>query len=575
MKLRTYFILALSALTCKQGYAQSPLFIPPVLTGTTFNLNVQSGTTTFFTGYNTQTYGANGVLLAPTLIWNQGDSVTVNVTNNLPSVTTMHWHGLHVPAMWDGGPHQSIAPTTTWSPRFKIMNHAGTYWYHPHGDMKTELQVAKGVAGMIIIKDPAEAAITLPRTYSVDDFPLIVQSKAFDALRQIAIASEDDTTVMVNGTIKPYLNVPAQVVRLRLLNASSMRNFLLGLSADMPFKLIANDAGLLDSATTLTRIRLSPGERVEILVDLSGMSGSTIFVKNYGSELPNGIHGALNVGMGSAVIPGYNLNPKNGGDYDVLQLNVGAPTSSPVITMPTMLVTQSVWPVSSVNRTRTIELSAEPPVDSLKMVEGPFVMNGNMFDMSMVNDTVYLGHTEIWTLINNTLIAHPFHIHDVFFYVLDINGAAPPLAERGKKDVVLVQPGDTVRFITKFEDFADAHVPYMYHCHLLHHEDDGMMGSFVVIDSNTLHAHDHGTYSVVVSPNPAKQYWTVKLMPVADELSAVVYDIAGSVVWSKQLSGRHGIPSFDINNDAWPSGVYILSIRNAHGTQTVRLVKQG
>ena len=158
--------------------------------------------------------------------------------------------------------------------------------------MQTELQVSRGIAGMIIVKDPVEAALTLPRTYGVDDFPVIVQSKAFDVLRQIAIASEDDTTVLVNGTMQPYLDAPAQVVRLRLLNGSAMRSFLFGLSGNMPFHLIGTDDGLLDSATTLTRIRVSPGERVEILVNLTGMQSQTIYLKNFGSELPDGIHGA-------------------------------------------------------------------------------------------------------------------------------------------------------------------------------------------------------------------------------------------------------------------------------------------
>lgn len=571
MKFRNYCIGAL-LLMVQAAHAQGPLFIPPAMTGTTFNLNIQSGTTTFFPGYNTQTYGINGVFLAPTLIWNKDDSVTVNVTNNLPVTTTIHWHGMHVPAMWDGGPHQSITASSTWSPRFKIMNDAGTYWYHPHGNMKTELHVSKGVAGMIIIKDPAEAAITLPRTYGVDDFPIIVQSKAFDAMRQIAIASEDDTTVLVNGTMEPYLNAPAQVVRMRLLNGSSMRNFLFGLSGNMPFKLIANDAGLLDSATTMTRIRLSPGERAEILVDLSGMVGSTVYFKNYGSELPNGIHGAASVGTGAATIPDYNLNPRNGADYDVLQLNVTSPTSSAVTTMPTTLVPNTVWPESSVNKNRTIVFSPEAPVDSLKMVEGPFVMNNNMFDMHMVNDTVYLGHTEIWKLVNTTLIAHPFHIHDVFFYVLDINGVPPPLAERGKKDVILVQPGDTVRFITKFEDFADPNVPYMYHCHLLHHEDDGMMGSFIVIDSATLSVpHDHGT-AIKVVPNPAPRSWNVK-MASADPVNMAVFDITGRELWRQTVSGHHGAISVDINNEGWAPGSYILKLNGGHHPEIVHLVK--
>jgi bilirubin oxidase len=103
------------------------------------------------------------------------------------------------------------------------MNDAGTFWYHPHGQGKTDMQVSKGIAGLIIVKDSIESALTLPRTYGVDDFPLIVQTKCFDVLHQVAIATAMDTVPMVNATMNPFLDVPGQVVRLRLLNGASDR----------------------------------------------------------------------------------------------------------------------------------------------------------------------------------------------------------------------------------------------------------------------------------------------------------------------------------------------------------------
>lgn len=562
-------LLLFAGLLCAgAAFAQSPLYIPPALSGTTFNLDIQQGNTTFFTGFNTQTYGINGVLLAPTLIINKGDSVTLNVTNNLPVKTTIHWHGLHVPAHWDGGPHSPIAAGTTWSPRIKMMNDAATYWYHPHGDMKTELHVSKGLAGMLIVKDAAEAALTLPRTYGVDDFPVIVQSKGFDVLQQIAIATELDTTMMVNGTIKPYLQVPAQVVRLRLLNGSTMRNYLFGLTANQPFKLIATDDGLLDTATTLTRIRLSPGERVEILVDLGGMTGQTIHLVNYGSELQNGIYGAAIAGTGAAAIMDYNMNPLNGTDFDVLQLDVVSPTASPVTTMPTTLVPFTPLPEASAQKFRTKVLEAEAPVDSGKLTMGPFLFNGMAFGMDAVNDTVFLGHTEVWTLINTTLVAHPFHIHDVLFYVLDINGAAPPLAERGKKDVVLVQPGDTVRFIARFDDFADAEMPYMYHCHMLHHEDEGMMGSFVVVDSATLNTGHFSHDEPVAYPNPGATQWNIALPHGFD--AAIVCDMTGRQLMHVDIEHHQHLVT--IINAFLPKGNYIVRLVGDHEVHTLRVV---
>ena len=165
---------------------QNPLFIPPTISGTDFQLNVQPGTVSFWNGINTPSYGVNGNFLAPTLIFNKGDVVTLHVTNNLTNTaTTMHWHGLHVPAKYDGGPHQVINSGTTWDATYEVKNDAGTFWYHPHDAGKTDLQVSKGLAGLIIVKDNTEASLSLPRTYGEDDFPLIVQSKAFDVLTSL------------------------------------------------------------------------------------------------------------------------------------------------------------------------------------------------------------------------------------------------------------------------------------------------------------------------------------------------------------------------------------------------------
>ncbi len=500
----TFFFLTL---TSKITVAQNPLIIPPVLTGTTFNLIVQNGVTQFYAGINTPTYGINGALLAPTLIVNKGDLDTINVTNNLTGFgnsTTIHWHGMHVPAMFDGGPHQVIAQNTTWSPHFQILNSAGTFWYHPHGDNKTDLHVSKGIAGMIIVKDSVEASLNLPRTYGVDDFPIIVQTKAFDILHQIAIATNQDTSVCVNGIIHPYLNAPSQVIRLRLLNGSSMRTFNFGFTLNHSFKMIAGDGGLLDSAVTLTRIRLSPGERAEILLDLQGEMGDTIFLKSYSSELPNGIYGAATVtGMMGGNIPDYNLNPLNGADFEILQINVVAQTTvpAPVITTPVTLATNIQWSGVDVNRTFTF--SPDTMMSALSQVEGPFNINGVHFDLNIINVTTYLNNTEKWKIQNNTGIAHPFHIHDMHFYILDINGGVVPPEEQGKKDVVLVMPMQYVEFITKFEDFADDSVPYMYHCHLLHHEDDGMMGSFRVIDTTNTSVTELKSRDFKIYPNPA------------------------------------------------------------------------
>jgi len=552
------------------SFAQNALFIPPTLTGTTFNLNIQNGTTQFYTNINTPTYGINGALLAPTLIVNKWDWVTMNVTNNLTGFgnsTTIHWHGLHVPAMDDGGPHQVIAQTTTWSPNFQILNSAGTFWYHPHGDNKTDLHVSKGIAGMIIIKDSIEAGLTLPRTYGTDDFPIIVQTKAFDVLNQIAIATELDTAICVNGTVNPFLDAPAQVIRLRLLNGSSSRVYNFGFTANNPFKLIATDAGLLDSAITLTRIRLSPGERAEILLDLQGMIGQTIYLNSFSSEFPNGIYGATTVtGMMGGNIPDYNLNPLNGADFGILQINVVAQTGNPITTMPTTLSTNTPWTNFSVSR--NFNLAPDTMMCAQCQVAGPFNINGVHFDMNTINETVYLNTTEKWRVTNNTGIAHPFHIHDMHFYILNIDGGPVPNYEQGKKDVVLVMPMQYVEFITKFEDFADDSIPYMYHCHLLHHEDDGMMGSFKVIDTTATSISEIEKNNFAVFPNPANDFLTITS---ADNkiFSVIIFNSLGEKIYSAQATTNLNVETVNFS-----SGLYFVQIIADKKSFTKKIIKK-
>lgn len=565
-------LLAVGLSACLNLQAQNPLVIPPVLTGTTFNLNVQDGITQFYTGINTPTYGVNGALLAPTLIFNKWDWVTLNVTNNLTgsgNSTTMHWHGIRLPAVFDGGPHQVILQGNTWSPQFQIVNDAGTYWYHPHGEKKTDRHVSKGLAGMIIIKDSAEAALTLPRTYGVDDFPLIVQTKCFDVLNQIAIATAYDTVPMVNGLVNPVMNAPAQVVRFRLLNGASERSFLFGFSNNMNFHLIANDGGLLDTTRTLNRLRLSNGERAEILLDLTGHLNDTIYLMSYGSELAHGIMGADSVGDAAHQIPNYYSNFLNGADYNLLQIIVTAQTGTPVTTVAATLVNLNPW--SEVSATVHRSLVFDTLSDGFTTpdpAEGPFGINGEFFHMDSINETVYLNTVEIWTLYNKTMVAHPFHIHDVNFFILDVNGGPVPDYERGKKDVVLVMPGDSIRFITKFEDFANDTVPYMFHCHILHHEDDGMMGSFRVIDTTSIGINELATLDeMLIYPNPADDFINI-ILPGNNKTSVSVFNSLGELTYITEA-----VSNLRLQTSGFPEGIYFLKIVSYRKTYRSKFVK--
>jgi len=547
--------------------AQSQMLLPSVLSGDSINIDLQEGFHQFYSGINTHTMGANGSILGPTVILKQGDLVNFAVENNLPDTTTIHWHGLHVAPSNDGGPHTYITPGSTWHPSFTILDKAATYWYHPHLHHKTDKHVSKGIAGMIIVQDNEEAALNLPRTYGVDDLPIVMQTKGFDSSKEILVHTNTDNVAMVNATIDAYYDVPAQVIRLRLLNGSSQRAFNVGLSDDISFHQIASDGGLLDKPVALTRLLLSPGERAEILINLTEKQGNTVYLKSFASEIPNGIYGATSPGMMSQMtLTGYAPNPLNGTDFDLLKLNVKSPTSAAINTILSTLVSNVRIPENHADITRSLTLN--PATMGINQLNGGFQINNTAFDMDVVNYTVPLNNTEIWSIINNSAIAHPFHIHDVQFYILDRNGSLPNSNELGRKDVVLIKPQETVRFIAKFENFADTTVPYMYHCHLLVHEDGGMMGQFVVKNFAGTSGIQNPSLEnkVIVYPNPSGGKFTLEIPSVVNVENVSIYNIIGELVYVKNI--RENNLTFDVQLSP---GVYQIMIKTTGEVITSRI----
>ncbi len=571
--MKRYFFLLICLYGLK-AQAQQPLFIPDTLSGSVINLNIHPDSVQFFPGNISYTYAFNAnKFLGPTLFLTKGNNVTINVTNQISDTTTVHWHGIHLPANYDGGPHTPILPSTTWSPNFTVMDNAATYWYHPHMHMKTAEHVIKGAAGLIIVRDNIESALALPRKYGVDDFPVIVQCQQYDSLNQVMPLGMQDSTVMVNGVRanygnSVYLYAPAQVIRLRLLNASGERAFNFGFTGNMQFYQIASDGGLLNTPYLTTRVRLAPGERAEVLLDLSSMNGQTFYLMCYGSELPMGVQGGPTMPMPPWAAPMD--SPLNGVDYNIMQINVVAPTVNPVTTIPTNLTTNTPYLESSANTFREIRFTA----DSAMVMDGPFYFNDSTFNMMRIDYTIPLNNVEVWKLVNETMVAHPFHIHDVQFFVLDRNGLPPTQEEAGRKDVVFVLPGDTVRFITKFEDFADTVVPYMFHCHILMHEDDGMMGQFIVHPSavgvdELVRTDNFRIYPNPLSGNILNFEWT----SINQETAVIsLYDLYGQLIISSSVNTNLGNNTIKLPELA--TGAYILSIKIDEIIQNVKLIKQ-
>lgn len=546
--------------------AQNPLFIPDTLAGPNYSLTMHRDSVQFFPGAVSHTYAFNANhYLGPTLLLNKGANVSITVNNQVGDTTTVHWHGLHVPAVWDGGPYSVILPNASWNPQFTVMNDAATFWYHPHPDMKTAEQAIKGAAGLIIVRDNAEAALTLPRKYGIDDFPLVVQCQQYDSLNQAMPRGMEDSTLLVNGTMNPFLDVPAQVIRFRLLNASGERTFNFGFTNSMSFYVIGSDGGLLSAPYATTRIRLAPGERAEVLLNLSGMNGQSFHLMSYASELPMGTQGGPTMPM-PPWSPPMN-SPLNGIDFDIMQVNVVAQTANPVTTIPSSLVPVNPWPVAQVNAQRKIHFTA----DSAMVMDGPFYFNDSTFDMMRIDYTILLNSIETWTLVNQTMVAHPFHLHDVQFYIIDRNGLPPTPEEASQKDVVLVQPNDSVTFITKFTDFADTTMPYMFHCHILMHEDDGMMGQFVVSPYAVgIHTTDFATDGFLIYPNPASEAFTIHAQSgwAGPAAQVAVYDACGKEIIRDEMTG----PELKLCTEKWHAGFYTLVITRGKKTTHRKII---
>ena len=399
---------------------------------------------------------------------------------------------------------------------------------------------------------------------------MAIQTKDFDENNQIVVPSNSDDVVMVNATINANLDVPAQVVRFRLLNGTSQRDLNIGLEGNATFYQIGSDGGLLSSPLALTRLELPPGARAEILVDFSGMQGQSLQLMSYASEFPNGIYGATYPGIMTFMeLDGYNPNPINGADFNLMQFTVVSSNGNPVTSSPNDLVTLTPIPESSANITRTLTFT--PETMGPNQLNGRFLINVVGFDMDVINISVPLDNVEIWSIHNQSAIAHPFHIHDVQFFVLDRNGIAPPLSEQGRKDVVLIKPQETLRMITLFSDFANDPVPYMYHCHMLVHEDGGMMGQFEVVDNTfVVNEEQRPTHRLIVYPNPiSRNEMTTSLNEKNPDIGSFkLYNTSGTLIFSKTVDSNHS--TITMNISGINPGVYFLK---AYGKNTVYIEK--
>lgn len=443
-----------------------PLPIPPLADSTvgpdgtrTFTLRAMAGETEMLPGVRTATWGFNGSILGPTLRARRGESVAVHVENALTEPTTVHWHGMHVPARADGGPHQTVPAGGQWQPRWQVRQPAATLWYHPHPHGATEKHIYRGLAGMFLIDDDGDGTAALPRDYGVDDIPLIIQDRRFTPAGALDESDPTDIgllgdTIVTNGIAGAHLTVRTERVRLRILNGSGGRLYNLGFSDGRAFHIVAGDGGLLAAPVPGTRVQLSPGERAEIIVDCS--TGKSAVLQSFPIDDRAGLDAeeAARFGVGDS--------------FTILRLQP-EPTLRPSAALPAALAALPALPDPARSVHREFELQW-------------FMINRNRMDMNRIDFQATVDTDEIWTVRNVDNWPHNFHVHDTQFRVIDIDGVPPPPQLAGAKDTVYTPPGQRIRLAVRFSDYTDPTFPYMYHCHLALHEDQGMMGQFLVLN---------------------------------------------------------------------------------------------
>lgn len=453
-----------------------PLSMPPLLDATdkgAFRLTAQSGQTNFAGRAASETWGFNQPYLGPTVRIRNTQEVQAEVENSLNEEISVHWHGMLIPGDVDGGPHQTIAPGSTWAPVLPVNQPAATIWFHTHIHGATARQVYNGLAGVMHLSDGLDDERGLPATYGVDDLTLVLQDRRFNrrgrmdyglSMPEQMMGFLGDTMV-INGQIGATAVVPNGIVRLRLLNGSNSRIYTLSMSDARPMHLIATDNGLLDRPIELTGLSLSPGERYEVLVDFGdGNDVSLISQQSPNTDM-----------MGGGMMGG---RPASGPPFEVLPFKADTSIQARITTLPDDLggSRPALNPARAGQRRITLDMGM-----GSMMMRGngnQFSINGRPFDMNRTDFSVQQGTMERWSVSANMLM-HPFHIHGVTFQVLSENGAAPAPQNTGWKDTVLVN-GRT-DLLVRFDQPASADLPFMFHCHILEHEDGGMMGQFAVV----------------------------------------------------------------------------------------------
>ncbi|GLC25174.1 multicopper oxidase family protein [Roseisolibacter agri] len=417
------------------------------LTAAPARLELRAGTPSDVFAYNGQVPG-------PTLELREGDSVVVHFRNQLPEPSTIHWHGLHLPFAHDGSPFHPVPPGGRHDYVFTIKpGAAGTYWYHPHPHHRTGHQVAKGLYGAIVVRAPddplpaslRERVLLLSDNRFTADGEIDFPAKGTPAARVDAENGREGDVLFVSGAVLPTFAIRSgEVQRWRVINASAARVYRLELEGHTLLR-IGTDGGLFERPVEAREVLLGVGERAELLVRATGEPGTRALLRAlpYDRYIPQTRPVDWNVPRTLAALQ-YGPEPPV--------------TLASSVALPTVLRRVPALDTTRVTARRTMVLTQH-------------LINGRSMDPRRVDVSARRGATEIWEVENLVGMDHPFHLHGFQFQVLSRNGVPEPFP--AWKDVVNVPRHESVRFVVRYDDYAGK---WMFHCHILDHEDHGMMG---------------------------------------------------------------------------------------------------
>ncbi len=424
----------------------------------TATLSAAPATVKFLPDISTKIFAYNGGTPGPVIDTFEGDAVRIAFHNNLGQDTTVHWHGLAIPADQDGNPMDPVATGTTREYVFTLpMGSSGTYWYHPHPHETTHQQVYRGLAGVFIVRSRTDPLATLPeRLVFITDLRLDSNGQiAADTAADLANGREGDQ-VLVNGAFQPVdVVAPGTTERWRIFDATNGRYTRLVLDG-APMVVVALDGCALARPVVVTELLLAPGQRAELLVRAPVAADQKLVLGTL----------AYDRGAMVPIRPAVKL-------LEITTSNAGvvAPFAIPS-TLPAMPSLAGNLPV-----TQTIVLADMGMAMGGGMgggATGRFTINGRVFDPTRDDITMKAGVAQEWLVRNGGMMDHPLHIHGTSFQLVASNrvNMAPDPRLNAFMDVVNLKAGEQIRIRLRI----DTPGRRMFHCHILEHEAQGMMG---------------------------------------------------------------------------------------------------